>query len=47
MDVIELPSYTRMEKFNIARRHLLPKQLKNNGLDGRVTLTASGTVCHY
>ena len=41
MDVIELPSYTRTEKFNIAKRHLLPKQLKNNGLDGRVTLTAS------
>ena len=40
MDVIELPSYTRIEKFNIARRHLLPKQLKNNGLTGKVTLTA-------
>ena len=25
MDVIELPSYTRTEKFNIAKRHLLPK----------------------
>ena len=41
MDVIELPSYTRTEKFNIAKRHLLPKQLKNNGLEGRVTLTSS------
>ena len=41
MDVIELPSYTRTEKFNIAKRHLLPKQLKNNGLEGRVTLTGS------
>ena len=39
MDVIELPSYTRTEKFNIAKRHLLPKQLKNNGLEGRVTMT--------
>ena len=38
MDVIELPSYTRVEKFNIARRHLLPKQLKNNGLESRVTM---------
>ena len=38
MDVIELPSYTRTEKFNIAKRHLLPKQLKNNGLTDRVTL---------
>ena len=41
MDVIELPSYTRTEKFNIAKRHLLPTQLKNNGLEGRVTLTSS------
>ena len=40
MDVIELPSYTRTEKFNIAKRHLLPKQLKNNGLEGRVTMSA-------
>ncbi len=40
MDVIELGSYTRTEKFHIARRHLLPKQLKNNGLEGKVTLTA-------
>lgn len=41
MDVIELPSYTRTEKFNIAKKHLLPKQLKNNGLEGRVSLTSS------
>ena len=40
MDMIELPSYTRVEKFNIAKRHLVPKQLKNNGLTGKVTLTA-------
>ena len=38
MDVIELPSYTRTEKWNIAKRHLLPKQLKNNGLTGRVSV---------
>ena len=43
MDVIELPSYTRTEKFNVAKRHLLPKQLKNNGLDGKVTMT-SGAI---
>ena len=40
MEVIELPSYTREEKFNIARKHLLPKQLAKNGLEGRVNLTA-------
>ena len=38
MDVIELPSYTRVEKFNIARQHLLPKQLKNTGLHGKVSV---------
>ena len=32
MDVIELPSYTRVEKFNIAKRHLLPKQMKLCGI---------------
>ena len=37
MDVIELPSYTRVEKYNIARKHLLPKQLKACGLTGKVT----------
>lgn len=40
MDVIELPSYTRVEKYNIAKRYLLPKQLKNNGLEGKVTMNA-------
>ena len=38
MDVIELSSYTRVEKFNIAKKHLLPKQLENTGLEGRVTI---------
>ncbi len=31
MEVIELNSYTREEKFNIAKKHLLPKQLKKHG----------------
>ena len=39
MDIIELPSYTRVEKYNIARRHLLPKQLELCGLTGKVTLS--------
>ena len=41
MDVIELPSYTRVEKYNIARKHLLPKQLKACGLTGKVTVNQS------
>ena len=39
MDVIELPSYTRVEKYNIARKYLMPKQLKACGLTGKVTFT--------
>ena len=30
-----------MEKYNIARKHLLPKQLKLCGLSGKVTLSQS------
>lgn len=36
MDVIELSSYTREEKFNIAKNHLIPKQIKKNGLKSSV-----------
>jgi ATP-dependent Lon protease len=34
MEVIDLPSYTREEKFNIAKKHLIPKQRKRHGLTG-------------
>ncbi|MGE0581194.1 MAG: endopeptidase La [Steroidobacteraceae bacterium] len=32
MEVIRLPGYTEDEKLNIARRYLVPKQMKNNGV---------------
>ncbi len=35
MEVIELPSYTHEEKFNIAKKHLVPKQTKLHGLDSK------------
>lgn len=34
MEVIELSSYTREEKFHIAKEHLVKKQLKKHGLKG-------------
>ncbi|MDD5953120.1 MAG: endopeptidase La [Oscillospiraceae bacterium] len=35
MDVINLYSYTREEKFQIATKHLVPKQLKKHGLTAK------------
>ncbi|MDR2358043.1 MAG: endopeptidase La [Oscillospiraceae bacterium] len=35
MEVIELPSYTDIEKLQIAKRHLIPKQRARHGLSGR------------
>ena len=32
MEVLELPGYTEEEKLQIAKRHLVPKQLNENGL---------------
>jgi ATP-dependent Lon protease len=39
MEVIEIPSYTRLEKLAIARRHLVPKQAAEHGLSEKVELT--------
>ena len=33
MEVIRLPGYTEEEKKNIAKRYLIPRQIKDNGLD--------------
>lgn len=35
MEIVELPGYTNEEKFNIAKKHLVPKQAKLHGLNGR------------
>lgn len=32
LEIIELPSYTEIDKLTIAKEHLIPKQLKMNGL---------------
>ena len=39
MEVIELPGYTEIEKLKIAKKYLIPRQLKEHGLDkNRCTL---------
>jgi ATP-dependent Lon protease len=43
MEVIRLAGYTEDEKLNIARRYLLPKQQKNNGVrDDELEVTEGG-----
>jgi len=40
MEIIELPGYLQHDKREIAKRHIIPKQLKEHGLtDRRVTFT--------
>jgi ATP-dependent Lon protease len=51
MEVIRLSGYTEEEKLNIARRYLLPKQCKNNGVKaGELDITESalrGIIRYY
>lgn len=45
MEVIRLPGYTEDEKLGIARRYLVPKQIKNNGLKkGELEITDAALV---
>ncbi len=36
MEIIELSTYTDSEKLKIAKNHLIPKQMKRNGVTGRM-----------
>ena len=36
MEIIELSTYTRTEKIKIAENHLIPKQIKRHGMNGRM-----------
>jgi len=40
MEVIRIPGYTEMEKIKIARKYLLPRQIKENGLHPEDALIA-------
>ena len=42
MEVISISGYTEEEKFNIAKKYLVPKQIRNNGLsDGNISIHAN------
>ena len=44
MEIIEVSGYTQEEKLEIARRHLIPKQLKENGVKAKQIKLAEGLV---
>ncbi len=44
LEVIELPSYTATEKLAIARRHLLPRQLDEHGLNAKRVRISDATL---
>jgi ATP-dependent Lon protease len=50
MEIIQLPGYTEFEKVSIAERYLIPKQKRDNGIDGVAVEFPEDTVrdiIHY
>jgi len=44
MEIIRLPGYTEYEKYHIAEGFLVPKQIKNNGLEGRDVVFSKNAI---
>jgi ATP-dependent Lon protease len=45
MEVIQLPGYTNLEKLQIAKRYLMPRQIEANGLAGKfIRFTEAGLM---
>jgi ATP-dependent Lon protease len=44
MEIIELSTYTDSEKLQIAKNHLIPKQMKRNGVNGRMFKITDGGI---
>jgi ATP-dependent Lon protease len=50
MEIITFPGYTETEKFNIAKKFLIPKQFKAHGFDKKLSIEDSGLkeiISHY
>jgi ATP-dependent Lon protease len=51
MEILEIPGYTRKEKLDIARDHLIPKQIEEHGLSKQQLVIADeaveGVIDHY
>ena len=47
MEVIELPGYTEYEKVNIARNHLIPRQIEEHALANLIKVNFSDEIIHY
>ena len=46
MEIIDLSGYLREEKYEIAKRHLIPKQMKEHGLDAKQIAFSKDIVMH-
>jgi ATP-dependent Lon protease len=46
MEIVELSSYTEQEKYQIAKRHLITKQLKAHGINDK-QFTLEDDVIYY
>jgi ATP-dependent Lon protease len=44
MEIIQLPGYTEEEKLQIAQRHLVPKEVKENALTARLIQFSAGAI---
>jgi ATP-dependent Lon protease len=44
MEIIRVPGYTALEKREIAKRYLVPRQIKNCGLDSKMITFRTGAV---
>lgn len=44
LEIIELSSYTEYEKLDIAKKHLLPREIKNHGLENKRVIFSDNVI---